>query len=246
MITLVGTVHEDLAGPERLRKIIAHYRPQIIAVEACANIGFEERMREQGLEISRAWRDRLVALYSDIRPEVGKFIADYFGSAIGNYAYEVAIARQYQAAKRIRIVYLGDKNLRERRLEVANNQIVAVMRQFEEFGKEILSDPEKLNDIRRMPEQEIKQGLTNVLLAGIEDAYRADVGSVIGDEELFMEDSLWSDSIRRMPKGASIMPVVGAYHTKPFKGTRYSTLATLIQDLEPHTVLLPEADGLTA
>ncbi|MBI4177515.1 MAG: hypothetical protein HY516_04055 [Candidatus Aenigmarchaeota archaeon] len=246
MITLVGTVHEDLAGPERLKRVLTHYHPQTVAVEISSDTRLEKDMLGRNRVLEQTYLPRIVSVYSGVDPVMGQVIQEVVEGLIRIRGYELKEARSYAKRTGSSVVYLGDPVKRKARHSIDVSQFESFMKQLLAVGEQLAADEDIVKAFKDIPSAQLREQMTVGMKQTLDNFYQSRGINPDEDEELMMEDHLWAEKLGKINPNLSVMPVVGCLHTRNYRGKKYSTLYTLLEGLNPSVILLPEADGLTA
>ena len=234
-ITLVGTVHSDFKGPERLRKILRFYRDPVIALESTPEDAQEAKEKIVG-------HRRLIE--DTIKKNKGMFTEEQIASLrayVNSYVYESNIPYDFQKQNQDALV-------------VSVGVVVENLDKWMEVKvSEYISSGGDVSRLTGMNNPTIEDLLANgieVYQRAIDQAYAQD-GSGFMKElmgEIFpyltdKRDKIFAERIRELRKEHSEREVVGIFGNMHVFGKYERNLYEQLSDLNPTRVRLNEADN---
>jgi SAM-dependent methyltransferase len=222
-VYLIGTIHKDVRGRQRLEKILEHLRPDAITIEA------DKEFLKQATEI-----DELASWSPSKQREI---LGDVYGGSsitnagltafLDNYLFEIRTAREYARRNGIRFVP-ADPTMTQvlvQQLKSASGSDVAIAKNFEqEWDALVLGANE---DVLRMLSQKI-------------DRFYSPSDKQVPPELTETRDPNYVRAIRDNAHGV-VAHICGSAHLTG----NYDNLPTRLSDLPHKVVLLNSADQPT-
>ncbi|MBI2085483.1 MAG: hypothetical protein HYT71_03140 [Candidatus Aenigmarchaeota archaeon] len=214
MINLVGTVHEDLRGPERLKRVLTRYHPQTVAVENSSDAQLEKDMLNRNRVLEQTYLPRIVSVYSRVSPVVGQVIQEVVEGLIRIRGYELKEARAYAKRTGSHVVYLGDPVKRKARSGIAVSQYERIMKQMLAVGEQMAADEDIAKAVKEIsPAQsaQLREQMTMGMKQTLDNFYQSKGINPDEDEEFLMEDYLWAGKLGKINPNLSVMPLSGVF-----------------------------------
>lgn len=238
-LTLIGTVHEDFRGPERLEKMLKHLGPKTLCLEATQKTASIDSKRHQKL-MEQFAQTPYHLKYSPEQVERAR-------AFLNNWGYEVWIPKQYKnGSSNVRLYCLGiDVNQALQEMDLRGNMWIA---QQLASGKPIesLELPKEI-DFKEF----VEGGSLDDYQRGIDLAY--DETSVNRQKTIFgggvfnllatERDKHFASKIRDIvieTPDVSVVAILGNMHLYG----DYNNTYNMLTDLNPSRVKLKEADVL--
>ena len=213
---LCGTVHLDLAGPERLRKVLQTLTPEYVAIESYPELSQEVLAKRKelagidGKTLLQRIREKSKTPIEGIRADSALVLSNILG-------YEVWVPFEYAEKTGAGIIHIEDKECAERITKG--------------FLDGILADQEKAGPIIEMLKFSPK-----TLKSIFDFCYEFDTNEGDDTTELIERNRVFAERIRKLD--GKVLAVTGKNHVY---GTE-PTLQTLLGDYNPKAFKLIQAD----
>ncbi|MBW2982070.1 hypothetical protein KY343_04270 [Candidatus Woesearchaeota archaeon] len=237
LVYLVGTVHWDLRGPERLRKFLGFVRPTSIGIEASqelidSRLKFRKRVKAKLEEIRRS-EELFSNLYDSLnlkKPEPKEDLVLKF-LEIQSYEQWVPYEHKQEENPNVKIYPVHDNGFLSKRSPEVHRK---------ELGEEYIDEngDAKLKFLEDLGKENLEE-----FQKEIDEAYRnnefdySKLIDVIKEADDIMEQKI-REVVKADPNGI-VAVVSGAAH---FFSGYGNNLYERLQDLSPHRVKLPEVD----
>jgi uncharacterized protein YbaP (TraB family) len=215
-IYLCGTVHLDLAGPQRLRKVLQTLSPDHIAIESYPELSQEilEKRKEYSSyneqTLLQRLRDSSKLPIEGVRPDSALALLNCVG-------YEVWVPFEYAERTGTQIVHIEDK---ERAQKITKGNLEG-----------IIGNPEKAGPIIEMLKQSPKM-LKNIF----DFCYELGLDGDKDEVEMVERNKVFAERIKSL--NGRVLGVVGNGHVYGIE----PTLQTLLKEYNPTDLKLIQAD----